>query len=103
MSLMRHVLDNFHIRVDLYELLLPLQHLLLFLVLDLFMLLKLFLAGGNPLIVQFFIRLKRLLDLLLLRLRNRWPLHLLVLNLKKDHGCRRLRGVLLLLWLCLGS
>ena len=55
MSLMRHVLDNFYIRVDLYELLLPLQHLLLFLVLDLFMLLKLLLAGGNPLIVQFFI------------------------------------------------
>ena len=103
MFLMRHVLDNFHIRDDLYELLIPLQHFILFLVLDLFMLLKLLLAGGNPLIVQFFIRLKRLLDLLLLRLRNQWPLHLLVLNLKKDHGCRRLRGVLLLLGLWLGS
>ena len=67
MFLMRHVLDNFHIRVDLYELLLPLQHFILFLVLDLFILLKLLLAGGSPLIVQFFIRLKHLLDLLLLR------------------------------------
>ena len=67
MFLMRHVLDNFHIRVDLYELLLPLQHFILFLVLDLFILLKLLLAGGSPLIVQFFILLKHLLDLLLLR------------------------------------
>ena len=67
MFLMRHVLDNFRIRVDLYELLLPLQHFILFLVLDLFIFLKLLLAGGNPLIVQFFIRLKHLLDLLLLR------------------------------------
>ena len=59
MFLIQHVLDNLHIRIDLYELIPRLQCLILlfhlFVVLDLFMLLKVLLALGHPLIVQFFV------------------------------------------------